>query len=91
MYNDVAGVPELPGHSEAQSCPTIRGPVSWDDPKDRIASGYRGERLARIPVFVITIWQGCRRSPGVVDAAKVDGAGVWARFRQVYRAVAFSR
>jgi len=75
MYNDVAGVFNyLVGHQ-----------VLWlGDPNIAMPAVIAVNVWRGFPFFVITFLAGLQTVPQeLYDAAKVDGAGVWARFRHV--------
>jgi multiple sugar transport system permease protein len=81
MYNDVAGVlnymvteTKLSSH-----------PILWlGDPAVAMPAVIAVNVWRGFPFFVITILAGLQTVPQeLYDAAKVDGAGVWARFQQV--------
>jgi multiple sugar transport system permease protein len=81
MYNDVAGVLNY----LATSAKLVDHPVLWlGDPNIALPSVIAVNVWRGFPFFVITILAGLQTVPQeLYDAAKVDGAGVWARFRQV--------
>jgi multiple sugar transport system permease protein len=81
MYNDVAGVlnylateTKLTSHS-----------ILWlGDPAIAMPSVIAVNVWRGFPFFVITILAGLQTVPQeLYDAAKVDGAGIWSRFRHV--------
>jgi multiple sugar transport system permease protein len=81
MYNDVAGVLDYlltQAHISQQ-------PVLWlADPNVAMPAVIAVNVWRGCPFFVITILAGLQTVPlELYDAAKVDGAGVWQRFRQV--------
>jgi multiple sugar transport system permease protein len=81
MYNDVAGVLDYlltQAHISQQ-------PVLWlADPNVAMPAVIAVNVWRGFPFFVITILAGLQTVPQeLYDAAKVDGAGVWQRFRQV--------
>ena len=81
MYNDVAGVLNY----LATQANLTDHPILWlGDPKIALPSVIAVNVWRGFPFFVITILAGLQTVPQeLYDAAKVDGAGVWARFRQV--------
>lgn len=81
MYNDVAGVLNY----LASQARLIDQPILWlGDPNVALPSVIAVNVWRGFPFFVITILAGLQTVPQeLYDAAKVDGAGVWARFRQV--------
>jgi multiple sugar transport system permease protein len=81
MYNDVAGVLNY----LATSAKLTDHPILWlGDPNIALPSVIAVNVWRGFPFFVITILAGLQTVPQeLYDAAKVDGAGVWARFRQV--------
>jgi multiple sugar transport system permease protein len=81
MYNDVAGVLNY----LATSAKLTDHPILWlGDPNVALPSVIAVNVWRGFPFFVITILAGLQTVPQeLYDAAKVDGAGVWARFRQV--------
>jgi len=81
MYNDVAGVLNY----LANQANLTDHPILWlGDPKLALPSVIAVNVWRGFPFFVITILAGLQTVPQeLYDAAKVDGAGVWARFRQV--------
>jgi multiple sugar transport system permease protein len=81
MYNDVAGVLNY----LATSAKLVDHPILWlGDPSIALPSVIAVNVWRGFPFFVITILAGLQTVPQeLYDAAKVDGAGVWARFRQV--------
>ena len=81
MYNDVAGVLNyLAGQARLTD-----HPILWlGDPHIALPAVIAVNVWRGFPFFVITILAGLQTVPQeLYDAAKVDGAGVWARFRQV--------
>jgi multiple sugar transport system permease protein len=81
MYNDVAGVLNY----LATQAKLTDHPILWlGDPNVALPSVIAVNVWRGFPFFVITILAGLQTVPQeLYDAAKVDGAGVWARFRQV--------
>jgi multiple sugar transport system permease protein len=81
MYNDVAGVLN---YLAAQAKVTDH-PILWlGDPSIALEAVIAVNVWRGFPFFVITILAGLQTVPQeLYDAAKVDGAGMWARFRQV--------
>lgn len=81
MYNDVAGVLNY----LATQTKLVDHPILWlGDPNIALPSVIAVNVWRGFPFFVITILAGLQTVPQeLYDAAKVDGAGVWARFRQV--------
>jgi ABC-type sugar transport system permease subunit len=81
MFNDVAGVLNY----LATSAKLTDHPILWlGDPNVALPSVIAVNVWRGFPFFVITILAGLQTVPQeLYDAAKVDGAGVWARFRQV--------
>ncbi len=81
MYNDVAGVLD---YLLTQSH-VSQEPVLWlADPNIAMPAVIAVNVWRGFPFFVITILAGLQTVPQeLYDAAKVDGAGVWQRFRQV--------
>ena len=81
MYNDVAGVLNY----LATQANLTDHPILWlGDPKVALPAVIAVNVWRGFPFFVITILAGLQTVPQeLYDAAKVDGAGVWARFRQV--------
>lgn len=81
MYNDVVGVLNY----LATQANLTDHPILWlGDPKIALPSVIAVNVWRGFPFFVITILAGLQTVPQeLYDAAKVDGAGVWARFRQV--------
>jgi multiple sugar transport system permease protein len=81
MYNDVAGVLNY----LATSAKLTDHPILWlGDPNVALPSVIAVNVWRGFPFFVITILAGLQTVPQeLYDAAKVDGAGVWARFLQV--------
>jgi multiple sugar transport system permease protein len=81
MYNDVAGVLNY----LANQAKLTDHPILWlGDPHIALPSVIAVNVWRGFPFFVITILAGLQTVPQeLYDAAKVDGAGVWARFRQV--------
>jgi multiple sugar transport system permease protein len=81
MYNDVAGVLNY----LATQANLTNHPILWlGDPNVALPSVIAVNVWRGFPFFVITILAGLQTVPQeLYDAAKVDGAGVWARFRQV--------
>jgi ABC-type sugar transport system permease subunit len=81
MYNDVAGVLD---YLLTQTHLSAR-PVLWlADPNVAMPAVIAVNVWRGFPFFVITILAGLQTVPQeLYDAAKVDGAGVWQRFRQV--------
>ena len=81
MYNDVAGVLNyLVGEAHLTD-----HQILWlGDPNIAMPAVIAVNVWRGFPFFVITILAGLQTVPQeLYDAAKVDGAGVWARFRQV--------
>jgi multiple sugar transport system permease protein len=81
MYNDVAGVLNyLAGQAKLTD-----HPILWlADPNIALPAVIAVNVWRGFPFFVITILAGLQTVPQeLYDAAKVDGAGAWARFRQV--------
>lgn len=81
MYNDVGGVFNyLLQKSTIHETPTL-----WlADPSKAMGSVIAVNVWRGFPFFVITILAGLQAVPQeLYDAAKVDGAGVWARFVKV--------
>jgi multiple sugar transport system permease protein len=81
MYNDVAGVLDYLAVQSKLSDHTILwlGDANIAMPAVIAVNVWRG-----FPFFVITILAGLQTVPQeLYDAAKVDGAGIWARFSQV--------
>jgi multiple sugar transport system permease protein len=81
MYNDVAGVLNY----LATQARLTDHPILWlGDPNVALPSVIAVNVWRGFPFFVITILAGLQTVPQeLYDAAKVDGAGVWPRFRQV--------
>jgi multiple sugar transport system permease protein len=81
MYNDVAGVLNY----LASQARLTDHPILWlGDPNVALPAVIAVNVWRGFPFFVITILAGLQTVPQeLYDAAKVDGAGVWARFRQV--------
>jgi multiple sugar transport system permease protein len=81
MYNDVAGVLNY----LANQAKLVDHPILWlGDPNVALPAVIAVNVWRGFPFFVITILAGLQTVPQeLYDAAKVDGAGVWARFRQV--------
>jgi multiple sugar transport system permease protein len=81
MYNDVAGVLNY----LATQAKLVDHPILWlGDPNIALPSVIAVNVWRGFPFFVITILAGLQTVPQeLYDAAKVDGAGVGARFRQV--------
>jgi multiple sugar transport system permease protein len=81
MYNDVAGVLNY----LATQAKLTDHPILWlGDPNVALPSVIAVNVWRGFPFFVITILAGLQTVPQeLYDAAKVDGAGVWARFQQV--------
>ena len=81
MYNDVAGVLNY----LASQAKLTDHPILWlGDPNVALPAVIAVNVWRGFPFFVITILAGLQTVPQeLYDAAKVDGAGVWARFRQV--------
>jgi multiple sugar transport system permease protein len=81
MYNDVAGVLNY----LASLAKLTDHPILWlGDPHIALPSVIAVNVWRGFPFFVITILAGLQTVPQeLYDAAKVDGAGVWARFRQI--------
>jgi multiple sugar transport system permease protein len=81
MYNDVAGVLNY----LATQAGFTDHPILWlGDPHIALPSVIAVNVWRGFPFFVITILAGLQTVPQeLYDAAKVDGAGVWARFRQI--------
>lgn len=81
MYNDVAGVLNY----LATQVKLTDHPILWlGDPNVALPSVIAVNVWRGFPFFVITILAGLQTVPQeLYDAAKVDGAGVWARFRQI--------
>jgi multiple sugar transport system permease protein len=81
MYNDVAGVLD---YLALQSKLTDHTILWLGDPNIAMPAVIAVNVWRGFPFFVITILAGLQTVPQeLFDAAKVDGAGVWARFRQV--------
>jgi multiple sugar transport system permease protein len=81
MYNDVAGVLD---YLAIQSKLTDHTILWLGDPNIAMPAVIAVNVWRGFPFFVITILAGLQTVPQeLYDAAKVDGAGVWARFRQV--------
>ena len=81
MYNDVGGVFNyLLKQTNIRSAPTF-----WlEDPSKAMQSVIAVNVWRGFPFFVITILAGLQAVPQeLYDAAKVDGAGIWARFWKV--------
>ena len=81
MYNDTAGVLNY-----LLTETNIRqGPMLWlADPGKAMASVIAVNVWRGFPFFVLTLLAGLQAVPqDLYEAAKVDGAGVWARFRAV--------
>lgn len=81
MYNDVGGVFNYLLHqTNIRSAPTY-----WlEDPSKAMQSVIAVNVWRGFPFFVITILAGLQAVPQeLYDAAKVDGAGIWARFWKV--------
>lgn len=81
MYNDTAGVLNyLVNETNIK-----QGPMLWlSDPGKAMWSVIAVNVWRGFPFFVITLLAGLQAVPqDQYDAAKVDGAGVWARFRYV--------
>jgi len=81
MYNDVAGVLNY----LATEAHVTDHQILWlGDPNIAMPAVIAVNVWRGFPFFVITILAGLQTVPQeLYDAAKVDGAGVWARFRQV--------
>jgi ABC-type sugar transport system permease subunit len=81
MYNDIAGVLDYVV-TESRLSP---GPILWlGDPIVAMPAVIAVNVWRGFPFFVITILAGLQTVPQeLYDAARVDGAGVWVRFRQV--------
>jgi len=81
MYNDVAGVLNY----LASQARLTDHPILWlGDPNVASPAVIAVNVWRGFPFFVITILAGLQTVPQeLYDAAKVDGARVWARFRQV--------
>jgi multiple sugar transport system permease protein len=81
MYNDVAGVLDY----LLTQTHVSQGPVLWlADPNIAMPAVIAVNVWRGFPFFVITILAGLQTVPQeLYDAAKVDGAGAWQRFRQV--------
>src|SRR5919199_1722115 len=81
MYNDVAGVLDY----LLTQTHVSQEPVLWlADPNIAMPAVIAVNVWRGFPFFVITILAGLQTVPQeLYDAAKVDGAGVWARFRAV--------
>jgi len=81
MYNDVAGVFDY----LALQTKLADHPILWlGDPAIAMPAVIAVNVWRGFPFFVITILAGLQTVPQeLYDAAKVDGAGVWARFSQV--------
>ena len=81
MFNDVAGVLNY----LATEASLTDHPILWlGDPRVALPSVIAVNVWRGFPFFVITILAGLQTVPQeLYDAAKVDGAGVWARFRQI--------
>jgi multiple sugar transport system permease protein len=81
MYNDVGGVFNYLLHqTHIRSAPTY-----WlEDPSKAMQAVIAVNVWRGFPFFVITILAGLQAVPQeLYDAAKVDGAGIWARFWKV--------
>ncbi|MDP9372468.1 MAG: sugar ABC transporter permease [Chloroflexota bacterium] len=81
MYNDTAGVLNyLLNETNIRE-----GPMLWlADPGKAMGSVIAVNVWRGFPFFVITLLAGLQAVPQeLYEAAKVDGAGVWARFRAV--------
>jgi multiple sugar transport system permease protein len=81
MYNDVGGVFNyLLQKSNVRETPTL-----WlADPSTAMGSVIAVNVWRGFPFFVITILAGLQAVPQeLYDAAKVDGAGIWARFWRI--------
>src|SRR5713101_921809 len=81
MYNDVAGVLDY----LALQTKLADHPILWlGDPAIAMPAVIAVNVWRGFPFFVITILAGLQTVPQeLYDAAKVDGAGVWARFSKV--------
>ncbi|MDQ6671925.1 MAG: sugar ABC transporter permease [Chloroflexota bacterium] len=81
MYNDVGGVLNY----LASGAGLTDHPILWlGDPNVAMPSVIAVNVWRGFPFFVITILAGLQTVPQeLYDAAKVDGAGIWPRFRQV--------
>ena len=81
MYNDVAGVFDYLAIQSKLSDHTI---LWLGDPNIAMPAVIAVNVWRGFPFFVITILAGLQTVPQeLYDAAKVDGAGVWARFRAI--------
>jgi multiple sugar transport system permease protein len=81
MYNDVAGVLD---YLMIQSHISAQPPLWLADPNLAMPAVIAVNVWRGFPFFVITILAGLQTVPQeLYDAAKVDGAGVWARFHAV--------
>src|SRR3984893_10919646 len=81
MYNDVAGVLD---YLAIQSKLTDHTILWLGDPNIAMPAVIAVNVWRGFPFFVITILAGLQTVPQeLYDAAKVDGAGVWARFRAI--------
>jgi multiple sugar transport system permease protein len=81
MYNDVAGVLNY----LATEAHVTNHPILWlGDPAIAMPAVIAVNVWRGFPFFVITILAGLQTVPQeLYDAAKVDGAGIWARFQHV--------
>ncbi len=81
MYNDTAGVLDYLVNQVGLK----QGPVLWlSDPGKAMGAVIAVNVWRGFPFFVITLLAGLQAVPeDLYDAAKVDGAGPWARFRAV--------
>lgn len=81
MYNDTAGVLNY----LLNQTNIVEGPMLWlANPSKAMASVIAVNVWRGFPFFVITLLAGLQAVPqDLYDAAKVDGAGAWARFRSV--------
>jgi len=81
MYNDVAGVFD---YLAIQSRLTDHTILWLGDPNIAMPAVIAVNVWRGFPFFVITILAGLQTVPQeLYDAAKVDGAGIWARFRAI--------
>ena len=81
MYNDVAGILN---YLVAETHVSDHQILWLGDPSIAMPAVIAVNVWRGFPFFVITILAGLQTVPQeLYDAAKVDGAGVWARFRQV--------
>jgi len=81
MYNDTAGVLNY----LLQQTHIRESPLLWlSDPGSAMGAVIAVNVWRGFPFFVITLLAGLQAVPqDLYDAAKVDGAGIWARFRRV--------